>query len=165
MSWFAVVDGARDPRLVGLVAQTAEHACLYSGDYDEQTRAALPWLVRVDVDEPFAETWRNHESGRFWGIICHSDRSLADLRRQLRKVTTARLPGGRIVLFRFWDPRVFSTFIEHATPEEAGPFFRAADSFIVDLGQGDRRRYEWSGGLRRNGMAIAAPAGGSAVPA
>lgn len=154
-AWFALVDGARDPRLIGLVSKTADHVCLYSGEYDEDTRAALPWLVRIETAGPFADVWRNHESGRFWGMVCHSDLDLAALRRQFRKVTTARLPGGQIALFRFWDPRVFSTFIENATAEEAEPFFKAADAFIVDLGKGDRRRYHWEDGLRRNGAAAA----------
>lgn len=153
--WYALVDGARDARLIDLVRQSGSRACLYSGEYDADTEGALPWLVAIDPAEPIAKAWQAHETGRFWGMLCHSALDLADLRRQFRKVTTARLPDGEIVLFRFWDPRVFSTFITHASPQEAAPFFAGIDCYIADLGSAGRMRYEWRGGLLINGQQTA----------
>lgn len=146
--WFAVVDGAADPRLYPLIRATREHACLYEDDYDEETLAALPHLVKLVPGEDLPELWRRHESGRFWGMAVRSRLGLKPLRRHLRKFTTARLPLGDVVLFRFWDPRVFVTFAESATPEEIGPFFAAIETVIIDLGPQGRRRYWWDGGIK-----------------
>jgi len=155
--WFALVDCARDARLYGLVERCSQKACLYSGDYDDETRKALPYLVEVKQDEPLAETWRQYESGQFWGLLCNTERSLAELRRHFRKFTTARLPGGEVVMFRFWDPRVFDTFTAAATPEEIGPMFEGLAGFVGDPG-GGRRRYEWQGRLLINGKPVPAAA-------
>jgi Domain of unknown function (DUF4123) len=149
--WFAVVDCARDARLHTLVERCSNTACLYSGEYDEETRKALPFLVEVKKDEPLAETWRQYEGGKFWGLLCQTERSFAQLRRHFRKFTTARLPDGEIVMFRFWDPRVFDTFAKAATPEELAPLFEGISSFVGDPG-GGRRNYQWDNGLLINGQ-------------
>lgn len=146
--WFAIVDGAADPRLYPVIQSSSQHACLYEADYPEETLAALPHLVRMTPGEQLPELWRRHESGRFWGMACLSGLGLKPLRRHLRKFTTARLPLGDVVLFRFWDPRIFATFAESATAEEIGPFFNGIDAVIIDLGAEGRRKYWWEGGLR-----------------
>lgn len=145
--WYLVVDGAADPRLYPVICQTRQHACLYEADYPEDTLAALPHLVTLAQDEQLPELWRRHESGRFWGIAIRSRLGFKPLRRHLRKFTTARLPLGDVVLFRFWDPRVFATFAASASPDEIGPFFAGIESVIVDLGPDGRRRYAWDGGI------------------
>jgi hypothetical protein len=154
--WFAIVDGAADPRLYPVIQTCSQHVCLYEDDYDAETLSALPHLVRLAQGEQLPELWRRHESGRFWGMACHSPLGLKPLRRHLRKFTTARLPLGDVVLFRFWDPRVFATFAESATPEEIGPFFAGIEAVIIDLGPDGRRRYWWDNGLKVSQAAAAA---------
>ena len=149
--WYAVVDGAADARLYDIVAAESEHACLYSGDYDEETCKALPWLVAIDDRSEIGKLWRAHESGRFWGILLRSALGLPELRRHLRHFTTARLPDGEIVLFRFWDPRVFDVFVQTETPDQIEAFFAPIELIVADLGSNGRRRYEWQGGLRVDG--------------
>jgi hypothetical protein len=161
--WFAIVDGAADPRLYPVIRAAGQHICLYESDYPEETLSALPHLVRMVPGEQLPELWRRHESGRFWGTACQSSLNLRALRRHLRKFTTARLPLGDVVLFRFWDPRVFATFAESATPEEIAPFFTGIEAVIIDLGPHGRRRYWWeSDGLK---MSQAAPSASPAVSA
>lgn len=146
--WYAIVDGAADPRLYQVVSSCSRFACLYQKDYDEETLAAMPHLVKLIDGEQLPDVWRQHESGRFWGIVLQSSLDLPALRRHLRKYTTARLPDGEVVLFRFWDPRVFKTFAENGEPEQLAGFFEKVDIVIVDLGPEGRRRYSWMGGLQ-----------------
>jgi len=146
--WFAIVDGAADPRLYPVISECSKHACLYEDDYADETRAALPYLVELIDGEQLPDLWRKHEPGRFWGIVCQSQLEFPALRRHLRKFTTARLPLGDVVLFRFWDPRVFVTFAEDGTEEEVAPFFEKIDAVIADLGSDGRRRYTWNGGIQ-----------------
>ena len=156
-TWYAVVDGAADARLYDVVAASRQFACLYSGDYGDETRKALPYLVAIDENGEIGKLWRSHESGRFWGILIRTACGFADLRRHLRHFTTARLPSGEIVLFRFWDPRVFDVFARSETADQVGSFLAQFDLVVGDLGAGGRRRYEWRDGLLVDGSPVRAP--------
>ncbi|NNE58271.1 MAG: DUF4123 domain-containing protein [Hellea sp.] len=151
--WFAAVDGAADARLYEVIEKTKDHSCLYTGEYDDDTKMALPYLVRMTRGEHFAKLWSASEGGRFWGILCQTSLNMQQLRRHLRKFTTARLPLGDVVLFRFWDPRVFVPFVENGTEEEIAPFFKGIDSIIVDLGKQGRKKYIWNKGLKIGNLA------------
>jgi Domain of unknown function (DUF4123) len=48
---------------------------------------------------------------------------IGDLQRHFRRFLQAKLPDGTIALFRFYDPRVFNTYIRAALPEEREPWF------------------------------------------
>ena len=146
--WYVIVDGAADPRLYPVVSSASRHACLYQKDYDEETLAALPHLVKLVDGEQLPDLWRQYEAGRFWGIALQSSLELSALRRHLRKFTTARLPDGEVVLYRFWDPRIFRTFCESAEPSQLEEFFGKVETVIADLGADGRRRYNWAGGLQ-----------------
>ena len=146
--WYAIVDGAADPRLYGEISASKNYACLYSGDYDDKTRMVLPYLVHMQKDARISKIWQKHESGRYWGMLCQSGLGLKELRRHFRHFTTTIMPDGEVVLFRFWDPRVFAPFSEKAASDELGPFFKNIDTVIIDLGAEGRRRYRWRNGLQ-----------------
>lgn len=122
-SWFAVIDGAQDSRLLGLVQSCREHACLFAGKLDPQVAATSPWVARIDPADALLPTWQAHGRGLNWGLMIEADLQLADIRSRLRRFTTAKLPDGDVVLFRFYDPRVFNTYIRAATPDERAPWF------------------------------------------
>lgn len=149
--WFAIVDGAADPRLHDLIVETKSYSCLYSGDYPQDTRKALPYIVQMRNGERFSKIWSSHETGHHWGILCSTDLGLTALRRHLRHFTTARLPDGEVVMFRFWDPRVFSTFVENGSTEEVKPFLKGISAVLCDLGKEGRKQYKWNNGLQISG--------------
>lgn len=148
MRWYAIVDGAADPRLYDLIVTTKDHACLYAGDYAPETKKALPYIVAMQNKERFSQIWSSNEAGNFWGILCQSAHGLLQLRRHFRHFTTARLPLGEVVLFRFWDPRIFVPFVEKGTSDEIAPFFKGVETFVADLGKEGRKRYSWGNELQ-----------------
>lgn len=131
-SWYAVIDGAQDPRLMPLVQSCADHACLISGDLDPDLAPALPWLVRLDPAERLTQVWRDHGQGRHWGVTLQSPLDLLHVKLQLKKFLNARLPDGATVLFRFYDPRVFRTYLRAATPGERLPWFNGIGRYSVE---------------------------------
>jgi len=149
--WFAIVDGAADARLHDLIVEAKTHSCLYSGEYPVETRKALPYIVQMRNGERFSKIWAAHETGNFWGILCKTDLALPAFRRHLRHFTTARLPDGEIVMFRFWDPRVFTTFAENGSAEEVEPFLKNISTVLCDLGKDGRKQYRWENGLQVGG--------------
>lgn len=136
-AWYAVVDCAQDPRLVDLVRSCREHLCLFKGrDLDPQLLGASPWLVRIDAGEPLLSVWQQHGHGASWGMMLLSGLPVERLQRHLRRFLQARLPDGKIVLFRFYDPRVFNTYIRAAAPEERAPWFEGIRQFSVESAGG-----------------------------
>ncbi len=130
--WFAVIDTAQDSRLFSLVERAAVHVSLFAGTLEPVLAAASPWLVQFDRAPELFSTWRAHGQGRNWGILCHSELPLAEVRRHFRRFLQAKLPDGTIALFRFYDPRVFNTYIRAATVAEREPWFEAVDTYAVE---------------------------------
>lgn len=130
--WFAVIDTAQDPNLHTLVMRSRGKVCLFSGNVPPVLAAASPWLVRLRPGEPLLETWKSEGRGRNWGIMCRSQASLEQMRKHFRKFLQAMLPDGTVALFRFYDPRVFNTYIRTCTPDERRPWFDQLALFAVE---------------------------------
>ncbi len=137
-AWFAIIDGARDSRLEALVRQCADHICLFKGDIDPRLSQTAPWLVRIDERESLLPTWQQHGQGQSWGMMLLSSLTIEGLQRHLRRFLQAKLPDGMIALFRFYDPRVFNTYIRAASAEEREPWFDGVLQYAVEseAGQG-----------------------------
>jgi hypothetical protein len=130
--WYGVIDTAQDPALLPLVKQCAEHVSIISGQLDPQLAAALPWVIALDPREPLVARWHSEGEGRNWGILVQSPMTLGHVKLLFKKFINAQLPDGRVVLFRFYDPRVFRTFIRAAQPAERAPWFRGITHYSVE---------------------------------
>ena len=135
-AWYAIIDGSRDPRLEGLVQTCKDRICLFKGIKDPLLSQAAPWLARIDEREPLLATWQQHGKGQSWGMMVQSALSLADLQRFFRRFMQAKLPDGMIVLFRFYDPRVFNTYIRAAEPPELAKWFDGVQQYAVENADG-----------------------------
>jgi hypothetical protein len=133
---YAVVDAAQDRRLYGLITESREFECLFAGDLAPVVRQVSPHVVRLADDTPLAEAWRREGWGRNWGILCEASASLAELRRHFRHFLQALLPNGRIVQFRFYDPRVWRTYMPTCQPNELARWFDAVDEFRAESADG-----------------------------
>lgn len=130
--WYALVDTAQNPALIDKVRACRSHACLISGELDPVLAAALPWLVALNASEPLTTAWRSEGEGHNWGILMQSTLRLDELKRHFKKFLNAMLPDGQTVLFRFYDPRVFRTYIRAATPDECAPWFKGIIRYSVE---------------------------------
>ena len=135
--WYALIDCSRDTRLEGLVASCRERACLFKGKIDPQLANVAPWLVRIDEQEALMSTWQLHGRGQSWGLMALSQLSLDPLQRFFRRFLQAMLPDGMVVTFRFYDPRVFNTFICAAEQAEREPWFEGVEQYAVEAEGGE----------------------------
>jgi len=104
---WGIVDCARDDSLYPLVAtMNGDAICLFEGNLEPVVLAASPHLVRLRENNFFLNRWRKEGLGHHWGIFFRSDADQQTLRRHFRKKLFVKLPDGRRVLFRFYDPRV-----------------------------------------------------------
>lgn len=150
-NWFALIDCARDQRLVSLVGACRDKQCLLIGDISAELQAASPWLVRLDKLDPLMGIWEQHGRGQSWGIMIDSGLSMRELHRHFRRFLQAKLPTGTIALFRFYDPRVFNTFIRACPPAEREPWFRGVRQYAVEGPEGVTHQYRLDGGMLLDG--------------
>ena len=137
---YAVLDGAVVKQLPDrLEAREAPFDCLFSGETDPLVITRAPFLVRVvPGDEIFA--WILREGwGRNWGMFAAVPRdtpfdAVLDHFRQFLQV---RLPDGRIVFFRFYDPRVQRLFLTSCDAAQAAQLFAVPVAWSCESDGGD----------------------------
>lgn len=130
--WYALVDTAQDPALYPLVLQSDQQQCLISGEVTPVLAATFPYIVSLETDGPLAAAWRLRGGEGNWGLILQSALSIDALRLHFKKFLSVRLPDGRVVQFRFYDPRVFRSYLHTATPAEREPWFRGVARYWIE---------------------------------
>lgn len=147
---YAVLDLAADTALNAHVQRLEPDAaaCLFEGKLHPQVKAASPHVVELAPSDPLSARWRTEGWGKAWGLLISSSAGLMTVRRRLRHFTQARLPDGSgPVLFRFWDPRVFRTYMPLVEPGEVAGWFTDIDRYIVETEDGaGSLRYSLQGG-------------------
>ena len=110
---YAVVDGARDRRVLELAQQHVEpHVSLYDGLQGETFEGMAPFCIGpMRADSELLDRLVREGFGNRWGIYCSSFRKLADVRRHFRRFLMVEIePTNDQVYFRFYDPGVFRVF-------------------------------------------------------
>lgn len=134
---YGLVDGAQDDRVVPLLkAEGNDWRCLYGTDLPVALATAAPYLVALASHYPFAGYFARYGRGNNWGVMLRSSASLDDLAEHFASMIRARLPEGREVLFRFYDPRVLRAYLPTCTAEELEAVFGPVDAFLIEQGDG-----------------------------
>lgn len=110
---YAVVDGARDRRILEVAQQHVEpHVSLYDGREGETFEGMAPFVIGpMRSDSGLLDHLVREGFGNRWGIYCLSRRKLADVRRHFRRFLMVEIePTGEQAYFRFYDPGVFRVF-------------------------------------------------------
>jgi hypothetical protein len=121
-----LLDGARHPDIADLVtAGKLEYACLYAGPLHPRLRAAAPYLVHLAAGSPGTEVLLERGWGKAWGILLvgPADVSLTQLRLHCKKLLRVQTEVGESLAFRFYDPRVLTTYLPTCTDDELARFF------------------------------------------
>ncbi len=130
---YAVADGAARSDLLEMLSRTdARNECLFLGELEPEVAACAPYLVALDgPDGAFAELAAGWGGGQ--AIYLTSGADLLELRRHLRPLTRAVLPGGQVVGFRFYDPRVLQVVLPVMDSNQRAEIFGAAvESFFCE---------------------------------
>jgi hypothetical protein len=130
---YAVLDGARDPRVRRWVFDTRAPAwCLYRGAIPPALEDAAPWLLRLVPGHPYVDDFFGRLWGQSWGILLTSAAPSRELRRHLRRFLRVRTEEGRILAFRYYDPRVLRVYLPTCTPSESASFFGPITSLVAE---------------------------------
>jgi hypothetical protein len=128
-----IVDGARDRRIFGtLLDSYLNYSCLYHGDIAPELELVAPYLVQLEYDDPYSIKLIERAWGNAWGIFLKCDSGMETLRRHLRTLLTVRDPKGDLLLFRYYDPRVFRVYLPTCWPEEVKTVYGPIDRFWIE---------------------------------
>lgn len=138
---FWLMDGARDPAIVSLIEQSAlESGCLYAGPLIPRLKAAAPWLVRLAADSPASLALLQKGWGKAWGILLVVPATMAmdQVRRHCKKLLRVRTEDHRVLMFRFYDPRVLSVFLPTSSPDQYQALIGPLRRVVVEEGDGEQ---------------------------
>jgi hypothetical protein len=116
---WAVLDACDTPAVLARVTELGvERArCLYPRSNREEDLAAAPYLLSVEPDTLkliVERLW-----GQPWGILAVARTDLQSLRNHFRTLLQVEGADGKVVYFRFYDPRVLGKYLPTCTPAEA----------------------------------------------
>jgi len=141
---FAVLDSARDPRVLKLLEQSEEeYESLYEGPEGEQLAAVAPYLVRLSWDSALLQPLVHGGWGRNWGVFLTSTLPFMETRRHLRKFLKVQDEKMRKrMYFRFYDPRVLRVFLPSCSPEQRMEFGGPLGTFLLEDEKGKLLRFK-----------------------
>jgi len=129
---YAVVDCARDKRVYDLVHDALFPMCLFRTEVVSPLGRAAPYLVPVEHAERLIEAWRTDGLGQSWGLFLSSSEEQSHIRHRLRTFNQAKLPDGRMALFRWWDPRVFRVYLPTCNADHLATLFAGVDHYVCE---------------------------------
>lgn len=74
--------------------------------------------------------------GKNWGIFAQTQASLNEMRKHFRSLLTVYDETGKPLLFRYYDPRVFFTYLPTCTTAEIESFFGSVGYYLFESENG-----------------------------
>lgn len=129
----AVLDCARDERIFTAVeAARLDKCCLYAGRLPWALVRAAPHLVVLEPEDRFTNLLMDEGWGKSWGIYFRTEVPMMDVRRHLRTFLRVKDEQGRILIFRWYDPRVLRRYLPTCNAGELATVFGPIDRFICE---------------------------------
>jgi len=130
---FAVMDAARDPDVLKLVAESGESSRpLFEGEAAHNLMAFAPYLVFFEAESKLLATLLEKGWGKSWGVYFTSAAGFMDINKHLREMLVAEDEEGSTLLFRYYDPRVLRLYLPTCTSLELARFFGPILRFLVE---------------------------------
>ena len=131
-SVWAILDCARDDRVYqALKTSGLDYLCLFSGRLHPDVAAAAPYLIELAPTYSFTPRLIEMGWGKSWGVFLRVKDS-SNLRHHLRGFLRVRDEEGRILLFRYYDPRVLRAYLPTCRPDELRTVFGPVGSYVVE---------------------------------
>lgn len=151
---YLLTDPARDPRIASQLAAPGGRAvCLYGVDLPAELVAVSPHLVRLSTHERLGELLATQGRGLAWGLLLASAAPLDTVAEHLATLNRVTLPDGRVVLFRYYDPRVLRRFLPTCNADELARVFGPIDAFLIEQADGGQSEYT----LEHGALQVRAP--------
>ncbi len=137
---YLLLDGARDKHIVPMLRSSGlPYECLYEGSLSPSLMAAAPYIVQIAPESRFFNQLVPRGWHKAWGIyvVAQPNVTLQALRRHFRTLLRVRDQQGRILVFRFYDPRVLRIYLPTCTALERKMFFGPVQTMAWESETGD----------------------------
>jgi hypothetical protein len=130
---FALLDSSRDPRILNLLRESRdEFESLFQGEQGQKLAHFAPYLVRLSPESPLLEILIGQGWSKSWGVYITCDKSFQEIRSHLRRCLMVKLPDGRRVYFRYYDPRVLRVYLPTCSSEESKQIFGPVKCYTME---------------------------------
>jgi hypothetical protein len=137
LSVWAILDCARDPRIYrALLESRLEFRCLYSGKLPRALEMVAPHLVELFPNHRLTATLLYEGWGQAWGVFVKIE-DPSNLRHHLRKFLKVQDEDGRVLLFRYYDPRVLRSYLPTCTVDELRRLFGPIETLLAEARSGE----------------------------
>lgn len=135
---YGIMDAAREPMILTYLNKHGEQCqSLYEGEPGEALAPFGPWLVRLPGHSALLSELIGQGWGNSWGIYLASSLPFAEVRKHFRRFLRVKIPDGRQVYFRYYDPRVLRTYLASSMPHEQKEFFGSIQRFVLEMPEGE----------------------------
>jgi hypothetical protein len=132
-STYAILDGASVPDLrMKLHTAKEEWACLYRGELAPDLAEVAPYLIKLRRKSPLTDWILGEGWGNHWGIFAISSVGLEALRRHLRGFLRVKDSSGKILYFRYYDPRVLPIYLPTCRRDEIKTLYGPVLRYITE---------------------------------
>lgn len=136
---YAVLDAAGIPSLPETLREEGlPHCCLFSGKLAPGVAEAAPYLVELERESEFTSRLFGEGWGEAWGIFATFDGAIGfrDVRRHFRTFLRVRGPKGKVVFFRYYDPRILRGYVPTCQAEELETILGPAARLAAESAEG-----------------------------
>lgn len=133
-SVYAIVDGASADGLLEKLEKTdSQYCCLFSGDLSPELAQAAPYLIQLKKDSAITE-WLVDSWGEHYGIYAVAPDTVEfdAVRKHFRTFLLVKGPDQQQIFFRYYDPRVFRTFLPTCDTKQSRYLFGPMNSYIIE---------------------------------
>lgn len=132
-SVYAILDGASVPELLPQLAEAKEEsACLYRGELEPDLAQKAPYLIKLRRDSPLTDWILNDGWGNHWGIFATTPAGLEALRRHFRRFLRVKDHTGKILYFRYYDPRVLTVYLPTCRRSEISAIYGPIRQYLAE---------------------------------
>jgi hypothetical protein len=136
-SVWAILDAARDERIYSaLKLSRLEYICLYSGKLPDVLQRAAPYIVELAPGYSFTRPLLEMGWGNSWGVFLRI-KDARNLRHHLRGFLRVQDESGRLLVFRYYDPRVLRAYLPTCQTHELSTVFGPVGSYLVEGNGGE----------------------------
>lgn len=121
---YAILDGALIPNLPAKFDYFSQpHISLYRGELGSDIKGVAPYLTVLNAEEDFTNWVLQRSFGSNQGIFILSNLSFVETRKHFRGFLQVYDENSKLLLFRYYDPRVLRTYLPTCSTLELNEFF------------------------------------------
>jgi hypothetical protein len=141
---YCILDGASDNTIYPMLKSNKwDYFCLYKKNVHfegermvDELAATAPYLLKLDPDKMSVESIVRERMGKSQMIIFESPAPIEKLLDHCSSMLKAMDEDGKVINFRYYDPRILRVYLPTCTDEESYIFFGDIDTVWAD-GEGE----------------------------